>query len=61
LADALYSGGANALSKQGWQAIGKSKSGWAEAICPNMNVETNGSPSFCYFRSKLRELAGIHN
>lgn len=61
LADALYPGGANALSKQGWQAVGKSKSDWADAISPKMNVENNESPSFCYFRSKLRELAGIHN
>lgn len=57
LADALYPGGANSLSKQGWQTVGKIKSDWAEAIGPNMDVETNGSPSFCYFRGKLRELA----
>ena len=61
LADALSPGGAITLSKQGWQTVGKTKSEWAEAISPNMDVEANESPSFCYFRSKLRELAGIHN
>lgn len=57
LADAIYPGGAHSLSKQGWQVVGKIKSDWAETICPNMNVETNESPSFCYFRDKMREVA----
>ncbi len=59
MADAIYPGGAISLLKQGWQAVGKTKSDWAEAICPHMNVEVNCSPSFCYFRGKLQELAGI--
>lgn len=61
LANALYPGGAQSLSKQGWQVVGKMKSNWAESICPNMDIENNESPSFCYFRSKLRELADIHS
>ena len=52
MADALYPGGKQSLLKQGWQVIGKTKSDWAKVICPNMNVENNRSPSFCYFRSK---------
>lgn len=56
LADAVYLGGAAALSNKGWQAVGYEKSQWAEAICPHMDVERNASPSFIYFRKKLREL-----
>lgn len=56
LADALYSGGSLALSKNGWQAVGAEKSLWAERIAPCMNIGHNNSPSFCYFRNKLREL-----
>ncbi len=56
LADAVFSGGAQNLSGMGWQAIGKEKSAWSENISPNMDVENNNSPSFCYFREKLREL-----
>jgi len=59
LADAVYSGGSQALSAKGWQAIGMEKSIWAEAIAPVMDVTNNDSPSFCYFRFKLQELAGI--
>ena len=58
LADAISPGGSTNLSKQGWQIVGRAKSEWAEAICPNMNVEANCSPSFSYFRGKLQELAG---
>jgi hypothetical protein len=56
LADALFPGGCKSLSKKGWQAIGKEKATWAEKISPCMNVEQNLSPSFCYFRDKLRSL-----
>lgn len=56
LADAVYPGGAKKLSDQGWQAIGAEKSVWAENISPNLDVNRNCSPSFCYFRDKLREL-----
>jgi len=57
LADAVYSGGSQALSTLGWQAVGAEKSKWAERIAPRMNIDNNNSPSFCYFRNKLRELA----
>ena len=59
LADAVYQGGASALSAKGWQAVGVEKSKWAETITPHMTVENNRSPSFCYFRGKLQELVGI--
>ena len=56
LADAVYRGGAAALSAKGWQAVGAEKSKWAEAIAPLMDVDSNESPSFQYFRGKLLEL-----
>lgn len=56
LADAVFSGGKEKLSKQGWQAIGLEKTNWANNIPPHMNVDNNLSPSFCYFRDKLRGL-----
>jgi len=59
LADAVYPGGALALSGKGWQAVGAEKSKWAEAISPHMDIENNQSPSFCYFYGKMQELAGV--
>jgi len=59
LADAVFPGGSIALSAKGWQAIGAEKSAWAERICTHMNVDNNASPSFSYFRNKMRELARI--
>lgn len=59
LADAVCPGGAQDLSKKGWQAVGAEKSKWAQAIAPSMDVSNNHSPSFCYFRDKVRQLAGI--
>ena len=56
LADAVSSGGSNALKNRGWQTVGREKSAWAQKITPYMNVEQNASPSFCYFRDKIREL-----
>ena len=53
LADAIHEGGASALSKKG--NPGAKKSQWAKKICPHMDVEKNCSPSFIYFREKLRE------
>lgn len=58
LADAVYSGGSSALSAKGWHAVGTEKSRWSENISPNMNIDNNASPSFVYFREKLRKLAG---
>jgi hypothetical protein len=56
LADAVYQGGASALSTKGWQAIGAEKSKWAKEIPPHMTIETNKSPSFRYFRDIIRAL-----
>ncbi|WP_445250713.1 DUF4276 family protein [Microcoleus sp. OTE_8_concoct_300] len=56
LAEAVFSGGKEKLSKQGWQAIGLEKTNWANNIAPHMEVDNNLSPSFCYFRDKLRGL-----
>ncbi|MEG4393381.1 DUF4276 family protein [Microcoleus sp. BROC3] len=57
LADAVYSGGSKKLSKLPWQ-VGEEKSTWANNIAPHMDVDNNLSPSFCYFRDKLRDLTG---
>ncbi len=57
LADAVYKGGSQSLSSQGWQMVGAEKSAWAESITPHMNLDNNTSPSFNYFLGKLRELA----
>jgi hypothetical protein len=59
LADAVYKGGSQSLSAQGWQVAGAEKSAWAENITPFMNIDDNKSPSFCYFRQKLLELAEV--
>ena len=56
LADAIYKGGASALSSKGSHAVGTEKSLWAKQICPHMDVDRNKSPSFCAFRDKLRNL-----
>lgn len=58
LADAVTSGGSQALAQKGWHAVGLEKSRWAEAIAPHMDVDKNQSPSFQYFCTKLRELTG---
>ena len=58
LADAVYAGGSGALRNQGWQSVGREKSAWSGRIAPLMDVDNNASPSFCYFRDKLRELTG---
>ena len=56
LADAVFPGGSKALAGRGWQAVGREKSAWATKISPLMDVESNASPSFQYFRGKLRAL-----
>ena len=56
LANAIFAGGAKALENKPWYVRGKEKSVWAEKIAPEMNVKQNASPSFCYFRDKIREL-----
>lgn len=57
LADAVYPDGAAGLKRSGWQAAGKEKSEWAEHIAPHMDVDRNSSPSFQYFRERVRALA----
>jgi len=57
LADAIYRGGAKQLSKLGGASVGQEKTVWAENISPQMNVDINRSPSFGYFRDKLRHLS----
>ncbi len=61
LADAVFPGGAQTLYGKGWHAVGKEKSVWAEKISPSMDIENNKSPSFCYFRDKLRELVKVNS
>ena len=56
LADAVYTGGSSALKKQLWWSVGREKSAWSKKIAPLMDVDNNASPSFRYFREKLREL-----
>ena len=56
LADAVFEGGVDRLKKEGWRSVGREKSTWAECITPHMHVEFNKSPSFRYFRQKIREL-----
>lgn len=58
LADAVFDGGAQRLSKLSWWAIGQEKEVWAQAISPHIDIDHNLSPSFCYFRDKLRYLSG---
>ncbi|MBL6985625.1 MAG: hypothetical protein ISR72_01065 [Methylobacter sp.] len=57
LADAVYKGGSQGLSRLGWQTVGAEKSEWAGKITPHMDLDNNTSPSFNYFIGKLRELA----
>ena len=61
LANAIFLGGAQSLSKLGGQAVGKEKASWALKISPHMNIEANQSPSFCYFREKIRSLVSIQS
>ena len=56
LADALHKGGSEYLKKQGKGSVGKEKSIWAEKITKHLNIENNQSPSFCYFRDKIKAL-----
>ena len=57
LADAVYAGGSVALSKKGFQVVGEQKFLWAQKVAPHMDVANNQSPSFNYFRDKLKQLA----
>ncbi len=53
LADVIYSGGKEALIKQGPQAQGLAKSEWAINISPYMDVNNNKSPSFNNFKNTI--------
>ena len=60
LAEIVHSGGLDALLARGKRSplVREEKVKWAKMIAPNMNVEQNRSPSFCWFRDGLRrELA----
>jgi hypothetical protein len=59
LADAIHSGGAAALKRQGYPLIGQAKCVWAERIAPLMEPNRNASKSFQVFIDGLRRLAGI--
>jgi len=56
LADSIYNGGHEKLKKLGFQEVGKMKSEWAKKISPEIDIEHNSSPSFCFFRDTLRTL-----
>ncbi|WP_081938571.1 DUF4276 family protein [Burkholderia pyrrocinia] len=56
LADAIYPGGRSAIEAEGWPLPGQVKHEWVETIGPQMDVNTNISPSFCKFRDGLRRL-----
>ena len=57
LADAVYPGGIQKLSKRPYKVIGEEKMNWAKKISPLMDIDNNKSPSFCYFRDKMRDLS----
>jgi len=61
LANAIHPGGLGALQNKGKRSplTLEEKRKWATKITQKMDVNKNLSPSFCCFRDKLRELAGI--
>ena len=59
LADAVHPGGARALRKAAWPAVGAAKHEWAKRIGPHVDVDRNRSTSFQTFRRGLLRLAGI--
>jgi hypothetical protein len=54
LADSVHPGGAKALKDRQYFEIGAAKCAWAYEIPLRMDVENNLSPSFNYFKSKVR-------
>ncbi|MGJ5047832.1 hypothetical protein ACQR09_12245 [Bradyrhizobium oligotrophicum] len=56
LANAIHTGGASALQRLGWQAVGHEKFKWADTITPHLNIERNGSPSLAHFVRRLETL-----
>jgi len=59
LAEAIHPGGFTSLSQYGKRSnkILEQKRVWAKDICPNIDVENNLSPSFQYFRDRIRGMA----
>lgn len=59
LADAIYSGGSQALTDKGRRnyRVLQQKNEWANEISQNIDVENNVSPSFQYFRDGIRGFA----
>ena len=58
LADLVLTGGAKSLRRNGGAAIWEQKHQWARQICPNLDLESNRSPSFQYFYGAVRGLVG---
>jgi hypothetical protein len=56
LADAVVTGGSEAVKRQGWPHVGQIKHAWAEKIGPLMVPERNVSPSFGKLRSGLHRI-----
>ncbi|MFN7937283.1 MAG: DUF4276 family protein [Bryobacteraceae bacterium] len=56
LAECVHPGGHDALSTQGYAAIGRAKSEWATNIGPHLDPNRNNSPSFRKFVEGLRRL-----
>jgi hypothetical protein len=56
LADAIFHGGSERLTKIGYPQIGREKCQWADNIGQYMEVDANRSPSFQAFRDLLRKI-----
>ena len=56
LADAVYRGGSRMLKTKPFYMIGEQKSKWANDIGQYLDVGSNESQSFQYFRNKVMEL-----
>ena len=54
LADAVYSGGAAAVKKEGWPLSGQIKHEWAKKMGPLLEPDRNLSSSFGKLRDGLR-------
>ena len=63
LADVIYPGGAAPFEETKFKRTGKRgeiKKKWAKNICQYMDVENNKSPSFCFFRDRIRNMIKKH-
>ena len=59
LADAIFHGGSERLTRAGYPLIGREKCRWAENIGQYMDMNTNHSPSFHAFRDMLQCWADV--